>query len=125
MNPHEFEQKQAAEALKEQCSTFAYVANDGCYIVRKSAKNKAITQREQKIDTERRVNAAIDLIGDVPFKELTLKHGLSVLEPHRQSGATAELKKRYLVLNQSQNMPNVLNIGKTTNGNILAMISLQ
>ena len=98
---------------------------NGCSIVRKSAKNKAITQIKRKIDTERRVNSAIDLIGDVPFKDLTLKHGLSVLEPYRQSGATAELKKRYLVLKSIADMPNVLNIGKTTNGNILAMICLQ
>ena len=64
----------------------------------KIGKEQGNYTEKTRIDTERRTNAAIDLIGGVPFKELTLKHGLSVLEPYRQSGATAELKKRYLVL---------------------------
>lgn len=98
IDPHEFEQKQAAEALKEQCSTFSHVANEWLLYRAKIGKEQGNYTERTKIDTERRVNAAIDLIGDVSFKELTLKHGLSVLEPHRQSGATAELKKRYLVL---------------------------
>ena len=98
IDPHEFERKQAIDALKEQQSTFAHVANEWLLYRAKIGKEQGNYTEKTKIDTERRVNAAIDLIGDVPFKELTLKHGLSVLEPYRQSGATAELKKRYLVL---------------------------
>ena len=123
IDPHEFEQKQAIDALKEQQSTFTHVANEWLLYRAKIGKEQGNYTDKTKIDTERRVNAAIDLIGNVPFKELTLKHGLSVLEPYRQSGATAELKKRYLVLKSIAEYAERFEYWETTNGNILAMIS--
>lgn len=83
---------------KEQLNTFALVSAEWLAYRAKLGKEQLNYSEKTRIDTERRVKSAVELIGDIPFAKITLKHGLEILEPYRMSGMTTELRKRYLVL---------------------------
>lgn len=98
LDPHTVEQENAISKRNKLHNTFAAVARDWLEYREKIGKEQKNYSERTKIDTTRRVNEAIKVIGDIPFDKLTLKHAMSVLEPLRVAGALFELKKRYLVL---------------------------
>ena len=98
LDPQTIEQEKAIAERNKLVNTFAAVAKEWLAYREKIGKEQQNYSERTKIDTTRRVNEAINVIGEIPFEQLTLKHGLSVLEPFRAAGTLFELKKRYLVL---------------------------
>lgn len=98
LDPQTVESEKAIEERNKLVNTFGAVAREWLKYREKIGKEQGNYTEKTRKDTERRVKSAIDMIGDVPFEKLTLKHGLSVLDPFREAGAFNELKKRHLVL---------------------------
>lgn len=98
LDPHTVEQEKGIIERNKLTNTFAAVAREWLVYREKIGKEQKNYSERTRIDTTRRVNGAIEVIGEIPFDQITLKHGLAVLEPFRAAGALFELKKRYLVL---------------------------
>ena len=98
IDPLAFEEEKRQALQREQQNTFRQVATEWLVYREKIGEEQKNYSEKTKENTERRVKDAIEIIGDIPFKSLTLQHGLSILEKHRQSGAIPELKKRYFIL---------------------------
>lgn len=98
LDPQQIEENKVIQERNKLSNTFEAVAREWLkYREKIGAEQRNYTERTKK-DTTRRVESTIDVIGNVQFDRLTLRHGLMVLDPFRESGALAELKKRYLVL---------------------------
>ncbi|WP_303012362.1 tyrosine-type recombinase/integrase [Rodentibacter pneumotropicus] len=98
LDPQTVEQEKAIAERNKLINTFSAVAREWLGYREKMGKEQNNYSERTKVDTIRRVNYAINVIGDIPFEQLTLKHALSVLEPFRIAGTLFELRKRYLVL---------------------------
>lgn len=98
LDPREVENEKFISERNERLNTFEVVARKWLEYREKIGKEKKDYTEKTKIDTTRRVESAIDVIGEIPFKQLTLQHGLDVLENIRRAGALFELRKRYFVL---------------------------
>lgn len=91
------EEKKIAERNKLN-NTFATVAREWLAYREKLGKERQDYSEKTKKDTERRVADAIDVLGEIPFERITLRHGLEALEKHRAAGTLFELSKRHRVL---------------------------
>lgn len=91
------EEKKIAERNKLN-NTFAMVAREWLAYREKLGKERQDYSEKTKKDTEWRVADAIDVLGEIPFERITLRHGLEALEKHRAAGTLFELSKRHRVL---------------------------
>ncbi|WP_424411174.1 integrase arm-type DNA-binding domain-containing protein [Pasteurella sp. PK-2025] len=98
LDPQEVENEKYISERNARLNTFEVVARKWLEYREKIGKDKKDYTERTKIDTTRRVESLIDVIGEIPFKQLTLQHGLDALENTRRSGALFELRKRYFVL---------------------------
>ncbi|WP_386696656.1 tyrosine-type recombinase/integrase [Lonepinella sp. MS14436] len=98
VDPHQQELEQLKLARLAISNTFKAVANEWLTYREKIGLERGDYSEKTKIDTIRRVNDAVNMIGDLPFRKLKLQHGLAVLEIHRTNGQYTEMRKRYFVL---------------------------
>lgn len=98
LDPKEVEQEKFIANRNEKVNTFGLVAREWLEYRKRIGQEKNNYSEKTKIDTTRRVEDAIAIIGDIPFQKLTLQHGLIALDNVRKSGAFFELKKRYFLL---------------------------
>ncbi|MFC0913453.1 tyrosine-type recombinase/integrase [Pasteurella multocida] len=98
LDPKEVENNKIIKEKNTRINTFELVAREWLLYRERIGKEKKNYTEKTKIDTTRRVESAIEVIGGIPFKHLTLQHGLDALEKTRQAGALFELRKRYFVL---------------------------
>ncbi|WP_419731331.1 integrase arm-type DNA-binding domain-containing protein [Pasteurella multocida] len=98
LDPREIENEKFISERNARLNTFAVVARKWLEYREKIGKEKKNYTEKTKLDTTRRVESAIEVIGEIPFKQLTLQHGLDALEKTRQAGTLFELRKRYFVL---------------------------
>lgn len=98
IDPHQNEVEKEKQERLTMSNTFRHVANEWLGYREKIGMERKDYSEKTKTDTIRRVNDAIEILGDTPFKELKLQHGLALLDAHRTRGQYTEMKKRLFVL---------------------------
>lgn len=98
IDPHQNEIEKEKQERLTASNTFRHVANEWLAYREKIGRERKDYSDKTKIDTIRRVNDAIKMIGDTPFKNLKLQHGLALLDAHRSRGQYTEMRKRLFVL---------------------------